>query len=68
MVTGGVLSVSLANKADFYALRYVLERLSGFKRFLDDTMGLWTGIKEKFTSWADSVIHGLDDGVVYQRQ
>ena len=64
VVTGGSLSVSLANIAVFYALRCVLEdnatlHLLGFKRFLDDIMGLWTGTKEQFTSWADSVNRGL---------
>jgi hypothetical protein len=29
--------------------------LLGFKRFLDDIMGLWTGSKEEFISWAHSV-------------
>ncbi|KAL5257921.1 hypothetical protein ACHWQZ_G012763 [Mnemiopsis leidyi] len=60
VVTGGSLSVSLANIAVFYALRRVMEdsisaHLLGFKRFLDDIMGLWTGSKDEFIVWADSV-------------
>ena len=60
VVTGGSLSVSLANIAVFYALRCALEggtapHLIGLKRFLDDIMGLWTGSRDEFVSWADSV-------------
>ena len=64
VVTGGSLSVALANIAVFYALRCALgdgntTHLSGYKRFLDDIMGLWTGSREDFISWADSVNRSL---------
>ena len=53
VVTGGSLSVSIANIAVFYALRCVKEDnistdLLSFKRFLDDIMRLWTGSKDEF--------------------
>ena len=64
VVTGGSLSVSLANIAVFYALRSILEsrtspHLIGYKRFLDDIMGLWSGSREEFISWADIVNNDL---------
>ena len=70
IVTGGSLSVSLANIAVFYALRCALSdsdngvfspSLLGYKRFLDDVAGLWTGSNEEFVIWADSINSKLND-------
>lgn len=62
IATGGSLSVSLANIAVFYVLRYVIynsddipDSLISLKRFVDDLTGLWKGTKRQFVKWADSV-------------
>ena len=67
IVTGGSLSVSLANIAVFYAMRCATQEsnqsthLLGYKRFLDDITGLWTGSKEDYEIWADRVNRKLGE-------
>lgn len=67
IVTGGSLSVSLANIAVFYALRCAMQEsnqsphLLGYRRFLDDIAGLWTGSKEEYITWADMVNGKLNE-------
>ena len=62
IATGGSLSVSLANITVFYVLKSIIydsddvpDSLLGLKRFVDDLTGLWTGSKQEFITWADSV-------------
>ena len=66
IANGGSLSVSLANITVYYALRCAIfdsdnapRELVGFKRFVDDITGLWTGTLEDYEIWANNVNENL---------
>ena len=66
IANGGYLSVSLANIAVYYALRCAIfdsdnapRKLVGFKRFVDDITGFWTGTLEDYEFWTNNVNENL---------